>query len=177
MLETSSLKSGGGTGGGGYPDDTAYLGRFSRGPGRVRCKWLQLSRLSPDPQCGYGATLCEAHLKRSMASRHTVSILVVRWRLQRCKGLSPTAARNRCTKYCGENHHLMAHQVGSAKQCSVHNTQTSHCGRTPLQEHSAARRGCRPDAAPCRPDAASGVRRPDQGGGRPGSDRPGSPAD
>ena len=65
MLETSSLKWGGGMEGGGYPDDTAYFGRFSRGPGRVHCvrpKWLQLSRLSPDPQCGYGATLCEAHL-------------------------------------------------------------------------------------------------------------------
>ena len=34
-------------------------------------------RLSPDPQCGYGATLCEAHLGPSLASRHIVSILVI----------------------------------------------------------------------------------------------------
>jgi len=77
MLETSSLKAGAGTVGGGYPGDTAYWGRFSSGPGRVRHKRLQLLRLSSDPQCGYGATLCEAHLGRSLASRHTVSILVM----------------------------------------------------------------------------------------------------
>jgi len=77
MLGTSSLKSVGGKGKGGYPDDGAYCGRFSPGPGRVRHKRLQLLRLSPDPQCGYGATLCEAHLGRSLASGHTVPILVM----------------------------------------------------------------------------------------------------
>jgi len=130
--------------GGGYPGDTAYCGRFSSGPGRVRHKRLQLLRLSPDPQCGYGAKLCEAHLGRSLASRLTVFILVMGWRLQRYKGLSPTAAPNLCTKYCGENHHLMAHQEGSAKKWGVHNTQNSHCGSTPLKEHSAARWWLRP---------------------------------
>ena len=61
-------------GGGGSPGDTAYCGRFSPGLGRVRHTRLQLLRLSPNPQCGYGATLCEAHLGRSLAFRHTASI-------------------------------------------------------------------------------------------------------
>jgi len=38
MLVTSSLKAGAGMGGGRYPGDTAYCGRFSPGPGRVRHK-------------------------------------------------------------------------------------------------------------------------------------------
>jgi len=50
------------------------------------------------------------------------------------------AARNLFTKYCGENHHLMAHHEGSAKNCGVHNTQNSHCGSTPIKEHSAVKR-------------------------------------
>jgi len=102
-MEKPSLKAGAGTGGGADPGDTTFCGRFSPG---VRHKRWQLLRLSPDPQCGYGAMLCEAHLGRSLASRHTVSILVMWWRLQRYQGHSPTAARNLCTKYCGENHHL-----------------------------------------------------------------------
>jgi len=145
--------------GGGYPGDTANCGIFSPGPGRVRHKRLQLLRLSPDPQCGYGATLCEAHLGRSLASRQNVAIqpfsqksrtptvarvpnrplrprrgrfgallqqlecgncgktavLGMCSRLQQYRGLRPTAARNLCTHYCGENHHLMAHQEASAK--------------------------------------------------------------
>jgi len=60
------------------------------------------------------------------------------WRLQRCKGLPPTGARKSCTKYCGENHHLIAHQGGSTKKCGVHNTENGLCGTNPFNEHSAA---------------------------------------
>jgi len=55
-----------------YPGDAASCGRFCPGPFRVHHKRLQLLRLSPDPQCGYGATLCEAPFGRSFASRHTL---------------------------------------------------------------------------------------------------------
>jgi len=75
MLMTSFWKAGAGTEEGGYPDVTAYCGRFSSGPGRVRHKRLQLLRVSPDPQCGYGATLCEAHLGRSLASKVCLTLL------------------------------------------------------------------------------------------------------
>jgi len=53
---------------------------------------------------------------RSLASRHTVSILMMSWRFQRWKGLPPTGTRKPCTKDCGEIHHLMAHQGGSTKK-------------------------------------------------------------
>jgi len=117
---------------------TAHCGRYSPAPGRVRHKGLHVLRFSPDPQCGYRATLGEAHFGRSLASRHTVSILLMMsWRLHWCKGLPPTAARKWFIKYCGGKPSSDGSSGGFHIECGVHNTINGLCSATPLKEHSA----------------------------------------